>query len=505
MSGFRIEGNTSGSVAEVDSDNNFFVRTSGFGADGVALGGGNEAAGAAVAFSEVDTGEAIGSREVLSAEVDKDYRLRVAHDNPLDIEQFNYTSQNTGKHYHAFTTLTATVSSSGLLTNSGNITTTATGMNFGTKRMFRASGTETLVCETSISFTAQPNSNTVFDFGLFIRGGSNPWAPVDGVYFRVTSTGMMGVVCNSGVETTTTGVFPDAGGAGTYVYTNNANNRYLIQINNVSVSFWINNVKYGEIPTPAGQAYPCKAQALPWSVRHSIVGGAAGAAFQGLISDYRVYLRGVMYADRLACVGNRVFGSYQGLSGGTLGSLATLANNANPTAAAPSNTALTANLPGGLGGQGLVTAAVAAATDLIFGEYGVPDGTVAVQGRSLCIRGVRVSAVNMGAAVATTATTLQLSLAYGHTAASLATAETASFATASTKAPRKVALGFMTWPVGAAIGAMPQCGDIFVDFGDAPIYVNPSERVALVGKFIVGTATASQTIQFVWQPVYGWE
>jgi hypothetical protein len=29
--------------------------------------------------------------------------------------------------------------------------------------------------------------------------------------------------------------------------------------------------------------------------------------------------------------------------------------------------------------------------------------------------------------------------------------------------------------------------------------------VALVGKFLIGTATASQVINFVWQPVFGWE
>jgi hypothetical protein len=73
------------------------------------------------------------------------------------------------------------------------------------------------------------------------------------------------------------------------------------------------------------------------------------------------------------------------------------------------------------------------------------------------------------------------------------------------KAPRRLAIGFMTWPVGAAVGAQPQGGPIFMDLGDAPIYVNPGEFFQLVGKFVVGTATASQTIQFTYQPVYGWE
>ena len=123
-----------------------------------------------------------------------------------------------------------------------------------------------------------------------------------------------------------------------------------------------------------------------------------------------------------------------------------------------------------------------------------------MQGRRLVLRGVRVSALNTGAAVATTATALQFSLAFGHTAVSLATSEAAT-----TKAPRRIPLGHMTWPVGAAIGQGPQDGELFIDFGDAPVFVNPGEFIALVGKFLVGTATASQTINFVWQPIYGWE
>lgn len=491
-----------GVQADVTTDNCLIVVGAGYNAVGEAVGGGD--ANAIAAYSEVDAGQFTGSRTVLSGEVDKDYRQRVAHDNMLDQEQFNYTSQNTGKHSHAFTTLTATVSAAGLLTNSGNITTTATGMTFGTHAMFPVGGTQTTVVETSAAFTAQPNVNTVIDFGLFLRGASTAFAPLDGIYFRMSSGGMSGVINISGVETVST-AFPLAAGAGTWLYTNNQVNRYLIQVNNVSCTFWINNHLMAEIPTPIGASFPCKSVALPWSVRHAITGGAAGAATQCLINDYRVFIRGAQYADRLSIVGQRVLGSYQGISGGTLGSLATIPNSTNPTAAVPSNTALTANLPAGLGGQGLVTAAAAAATDGIWGSYQAPAGSQLVQGRRLAIRGVYVDAVNLGAAVATTATTLQFSLAFGHTAVSLAQAETASFATGTTKAPRKVALGFMTWPVGAAIGQQPQGGQMFVDFGDSPVYVNAGEFVALVGKFLVGTATASQTIQFVWQPVYGWE
>jgi hypothetical protein len=496
-------GGVTGAKQEVEAVNlNAFVRTPGYTAAGLPLGGGD--ANGTANFSEIDNGAVFGARSVLSPEVDDDYRTRVAHDNWLDEENFIDTAQNTGKFTHTFTTLTATESTSGLLTNSGNITTTTTGMTFGTFAMFPVSGTQTLVVETALSFSAQPNANQVIDFGIFQRGAATPYAPLDGSYFRVSSTGVQGVINVNGVETTTA-IFPLSGGTGTWLYTNNTVYKFLIQTTNVKTSFWINNIKYGEIANPAGAGLPALSRALPWSIRHAILGGAAGAAMQALVKSYRVFLRGPQYSERLSVVGNKVYGSYQGLSGGTMGSLATQPNSTLQTAAVPTNTALTANLPAGLGGLGLITAQAGAATDFIFGSYQVPAGSSTVQGRRLCLRGVMVDLINTGAAVATTATVIELKLAYGHTQVSLATADSASFATATTKAPRRIGLGYASFPVGAAIGAPPTQGKIFMDLGDAPVYINPSEFVALVGKFLVGTATASQTIQFMWQPVFSWE
>lgn len=153
----------------------------------------------------------------------------------------------------------------------------------------------------------------------------------------MSSSGLQGIVNAAGVETSTS-VFPDTLGTGTFTYTNNATNRYLIQVTNVKVTFWINNELMGELPTPAGVTFPCKSQSLPWSFRHAIVGGAAGTILQAVVSDYRVFIRGTQYSDGMAVIGNRVFGSYQGLSGNTMGSLASFANSANPTAAVPTNT-----------------------------------------------------------------------------------------------------------------------------------------------------------------------
>lgn len=461
--------------------------------------GDTPAAVPAVKFlSENDTGSVSGVPLLVSPETDDDYRLRVAHEAIFDCETFNYTAQNTGKFAYRNTTMTNGWTAAGLTTNSGNITTTTTGTGFNTYAEFPILGASQLYLEFEGSFNNQPTTNTIIDIGLMRQATTNPFAPTDGVYFRLTSAGLAGIINSNGTETST-GVLNSAP-ATPWTYTINRKYQFIIAVHERTTEFWVDGVLLATLSTPVGQGQPCMSASLPFSMRHAITGGAAGAALSFVLNDYTVSIGGPNISLTASILGQRIYGSYQGLSGGTMGSLSTYPNSTNPTAAAPSNTALTANLPGGLGGQGLVTAAVAAATDGIWGSYQVPAGTVNVQGRRLVIRGVKIDAVNTGAAVATTATTLQFSLAYGHTAVSLATAEAAA-----AKAPRRVPLGYMTWPVAAAIGQGPQAGPITVDFGDAPIFVNPGEFIQIVGKFLVGTATASQTISFVWQPIYGWE
>jgi len=482
-------GSTAGN-ANVDSDFNLRVSTPGNNATGQEVGGGN--ANAPAILSENDSGTKTGTRYMASPETDDDSKLRISNEALFDCETFNYTAQNTGKYNYRNTTMTNGWTAAGLTTNSGNITTTTTGTLLTTYAEFPILGASLLYLEVEGSFNQQPTTNTIVDFGLFRAPTSNPYAPTDGLYFRLTSAGLQGIANSNGTESST-GVFD-------FTYTNNQKYQFIIACHEREVEFWIDGVLYARLNTPSGQGQPCMSSSLPVNIRHVITGGAAGSAFSFTLNDYTVSIGGPNIAVTASIMGQRIYGSYQGLSGGTMGSLATYPNSTNPTAAAPSNTALTANLPAGLGGQGAVTAAVASATDGIWGSYQIPAGTANVQGRRCVIRGVRIDAVNNGVAVATTATTIQFSLAFGHTAVSLATSEAAT-----TKAARRVPLGFMTWPVGSAVGTQPQSGPLFVDLGDAPVFVNPGEFVQLVGSFLVGTATASQVINFVWQPIYGWE
>lgn len=499
--------NTAGK-ANVDANYNLQTTQPGFDSTGTSFGGGS--LNAPAIYSEVDDGTLTGVRETLSPEVDKDYRLRVAHDNILDQEQFNYTAQNTGKHTFTFTTLAATIGTGGITTNSGSITTTTTGLTFGTHAMFPVGGTQGIICETSVAFSAQPNANTVIDFGLFQRGASTAFAPTDGIFFRMTASGMLGVI-NYGAGDVTVALTINKG-LSPFVYTNNAVNRYLIQANNVSVTFWVNNYKVGEILTPVGVNFPCKSLALPWSFRHAIVGGAAGAVTQAVFSDYRVHVRGIQYADSLGVVGNRVLGSYQGLSGGTMGQLiagtVTSGTLVKPTAAVPLNASLAANLPNSLGGRiyETLTAGLAVNVDGIFASYTVPAGSTTVQGRRLKVTGINLSGL-VSTAVTGGPINTEWYIAFGHTADSMATAESASMASATTKAPRRIMLPNFTQAVTAAQAVntlISQPGGASVKFIE-PFYVNPGERIALIGNRTAAVVATAGVLSYTYQFEYSWE
>lgn len=495
MAGFRIEGNTSGNVVEVAGANQLKVITE---TDAYA----NSAnVGAVRAMGEVDGGFITGNAILRPQEVDNDYRTRVSQDLILDEEVFNYTAQNTGKHNLLATTMAATWTAGQFTTNSGSITTTTTGVQLSTYAFFPVTGTTTLSLDTELAFSAQPTANTFVEFGVGAPGTAVT-APTDGVFFRLTSAGLQGISSFNGSEVST-GIFAAAGGTGTWAYVNNKRYQFIAYQAMTEAVFWVNDgtgaVMLGSIPLPAGQSRMSMASSSQAFFKHSIRGGAAGGTLQVLVGAYNVRQGGGNISTTASTGGNRALGSYQGLSGGTMGSLANYANSANPTAAVPTNT--TAALGSGLGGQFWETVSLAVNTDGIISSYQVPLGTVNVQGRRLVIRGIGLMSY-IQTVIAGGPYVAQYSLAFGHTAVSLATAEAAT-----TKAPRRIALAGLTQLVTAAQAVstmVAQPGGSFVDLGDAPIYVNPGEFVQLVTKH-VGTAGTTGTVAHVVTFIYGWE
>jgi hypothetical protein len=460
--------------------------------------------GAVRHFGENDGGTLTGDILLRSPEVDFDYRQRVSQDIIFDDHVFNTTAQDTGKHSYANTTMTNTWTAGQLTTNSSSITTTTTGTVFATYSQFPIQGTTTVSADTEIGFSAQPQTNTFIEFGIGISGAQTV-APTDGVFFRLNSAGLQGIASFNGAEVST-GIFPLANGAGTWVYQNSKRYQFICYVTPIEAQFWVNDGTgancLGTIFLPTAQSRMCMSSYGQFFLKHRITGGAAGGVIQATMGAYNVRVGGTNLISTVSTAGNRIQGSYQGGSGGTMGTLArvgtiTTGNEANVTAAVPTTT--TAAVGSGLGGTFWETVSLAANTDGIIMSYQVPAGTVNIPGRRLCLRGIYLTSY-VQTVIVGGPYTAEWFLAFGHTAVSLATTETAT-----TKAPRRIALPFVQQvTLAQAVQTTLAQNMTFCDFGDAPVYVNPGEFVQLCTRHI-GTAGTSGTVVHRVTPVFGWE
>jgi len=434
---------------------------------------------------ENDEGVLTGTPYFKSVEADEDYRMRVATDSLLDSEKFMNAAQNTGKHRIGNATMTITYAASTPLTlNGGSSVTSAHSAEIRTYAFFPVYGSGHTYFETIVAFTAQPTVNVITEFGAGITGGTGAVAPTDGAFFRLTSGGMRCVVTFNGSETSV--AVPVA-----FTYANNEAIKFVVSIILREVEFWINDQRAATIDVPLSGGIPFSSFSLPWFAQQRNP-GAAGGVLQTKIFNYLVTLGGIAQTVDFDDVGNSYLGSYQGLTGHTMGSLANFANSANPTAAVPTNT--TAALGSGLGGQFWETDTLAVTTDGVISSYQVPAATLAIPGRRLVIKGVKIESF-VQTALTGGGYNAVWSLAFGHTAVSLATSEAAT-----TKAPRRIPLGVQS--VESAATALTVLQTVEFDF-TRPVIVNPGEFVATVKKK-VGTAPSAGVIAHYVTFDYGW-
>jgi hypothetical protein len=442
--------------------------------------------GAVRAYSEVNQTSA-GEDVLRSPEADDDWRWRLSRKIILDQERFRYADQNTGKHSYANLTMAADWTTSGLVTNSGSITTLNTGLVVSSYAFFPIMTPGMMVCEFDVAFSAQPNSNTNLLLGMFVRNTFASIAnitPLDGVYFRISPTGLEGVVNRSGTETVVPFAFPP-------IYLNNATIHLKIAFNRYRVAFYVGDTLHAEATmTSTGSSPMFSSWSLPFGFQHTITTGAAGATLQATLLNYRITQNGLYLTRDSGEFGNAVRGSYQGLSGDTMGSAASYANSANPTAAVPTNTTA---LVTGLGGQVWETDTLAAGTDGIIIADQVPDASITQ--RRLVLAGVWINSY-VQTALVNGGYVAQWSLAFGATALDMSTAESAT-----AKAPRRIALG--TQSVAANLVANSVLTRIYVKL-TSPVYVNPGEYVGILKKK-VGTAPDSGVVAHLITFDYTWE
>ncbi len=434
--------------------------------------------GSVKVYQENDDGTYTGLPYLKSAEVDADYRLRIGADSNWDTQMFNATAQNFNKHKYTSTTLTMTWGGGFLTTNGGNVTTTGTACQIQTYKHFPLLGTGSAYVEMSMAIASAVPTNMVLDFGAALPAAAGTSLFLDGVYFRLNSSGLVGVLNNNGTETTTS---PFTG----FTFTLNQVYKFIIVVNSTDIEFWVNDGLLGELPRQNGTGMPVYSGSLPIAIRQHHT-GATSTAFQAKFANYNVNIGGVD-TDRLwatAMAGQGMHGLVAP-DGFTAGQTSNNANSAAPTSATLSNTAAGYTT---LGGQFQFAAVAGAETDYALFAYQVTAPTTSITGRSLIIRGIWIDSYVTGAAIATTSTLLQWSAAVGSTAVSLATADAAA-----TRSPKRISLGVQSFLVGAAIGA--RASDRIDVNLDAPITVEPGTFFHIILKIPVSTATASQIIR----------
>ena len=432
--------------------------------------------GNVIFVSENDNGSITGTPKLHSPETSGDYRLRVGVDSVWDEEAFNYVAQNFNKHKITVNTLTATYASGFLNTNGLGVTTTATGVQFQTYRHFALQGAGAIYVETALALSNAPVTNWTLDFGLFLPATASTSIPLDGVYFRYNSAGLVGVLNNNGTETTTAAL--------TFSPTINKVYKYNITITSSDVEFWIDDVLYATVTRPVGTGSTFYGGSNPFAIRHHHTGVTSGI-IQAKLANYTI---GYADMDNVRLWASNKSG--QGLSGVSYPSGTAGATNNTALGAAPGLSTLTASTApviNKLGGDFIFAAPAGAESDYPIFAFINPVPTTGLTGRNLVVRGVWVDSWNQVVAVGATPTIMQWSVAVGSTAASLATVDGAA-----TRLPKRVHLGVQYYPAAAAIGFTP--ARIDANF-DAPLVVEPGCVFHVILKVPVGLATATETFR----------
>lgn len=468
----KIIGSTSGNVVEVDANNNLKVNlpTSPSQAGFVNLVGRSETSA--------------GTPRTNETYVTEGGRLAVSPVTLFWDDTFNATALNTGKYRAPVTTQTVTFAGGYANLNGSAVTTINTNSALQSQRTFPLFAKSELRLNVSAMITVVPQANAVTEVGLFNATLPGAAAPSDGVFFRWNAaTELRGVISYNGTETQTAAITSPS---------INVNHDFGIIVQTNTVLFVIDDVIVGTISllTDAPSlGQPMSTAAVPFTARYYIGASAPALASQLKMSDVFVSMLGAdskrPWETAKSGMGHY---AYQGQNGGTMGSTQNFANSANPTAAVPTNT--TAALGTGLGGQFWATASAALGTDTIISSYQNPAGSVTQTARTLMIYGVYIDA-SIQTVLVGGPFVIALSLAFGHTAVSLATAEAAT-----TKAPRRIALGKAAVTAAQAVATKVAGMPIYVPFR-VPIAVNPGEFVAVVAKHETGgTVGTSGTIAY---------
>ena len=433
--------------------------------------------GIAARTNRSDAGSFTGTPLDIDPESDEDYRTRVAQDALVFWEPWAGTTITQQAWSNNAASLSITAGGQYAKINSGAaVTAAAVGRLTSYKTIPIYNDHATFVSfPLNIQAASVGITNTTWEAGLFYA--SSTTAPTDGVFVRMDASGLLKLVQNfNGTETTSASI------TYTSILPVNTDVHFVLAISKTNVRLWIGDVLVATLAQQSGTPLNAQSTALPVSFRLYNAGVSPGTATQMWIGPVEVSQSGMgnapSFTDAWCASG---FHGIQTISGTTAGSTANYANSAAPASATLSNTAAGYTT---LGGQWQFAAVLGAETDYALFGYQVPAQAVGSHNRGLLIRGISISAMNTVVAVATTATVLQWGIGIGSTAVSLATADAAT-----TRAPRRLALGTQTFPVGATVGAT--AAEIVRTF-NCPLYAEAGTFVHVILKVPIGTATATE-------------
>lgn len=313
-----------------------------------------------------------------------------------------------------------------------------------------------------------PQANATMELGFGTAAGTA--APTDGAFFRWSSASEFRCVCAFNSTETTSALL-------TAPTVNVVHTAHLV-FRGTKVEFWIDEVLLAEVSAAAGNPNPTSSSRIPLFAR--VYNGAVSPVTApemhiGAVSLWRNDLNtNKLWPTQMSTIGR---GAQQSPVT-TFAQTANHANSTSPTSATLSNTAAGYTT---LGGRFQFAAPLGAATDFALFGFQVPVDY------QLIITGLRIDAVNTGAAVATTATIMDWSVGLNSSAVSLATTDTAT-----TWAPRRIPIGTQSWIVGAAIGSPAEA--IMINY-DTPIVVDGGRFLHIIVQVHTGTATAAQIIR----------
>jgi hypothetical protein len=315
-----------------------------------------------------------------------------------------------------------------------------------------------------------PQTNAIAEMGFCLPVTTTAQIAT-GAYFRMTSSGAIVPVLSFNNSDVVQGTDVSALLSSANYYT------YGIWVDDDNVLFTVQDVSTGKIVNeqalqiPITQAKVWSATHLPFSARLMILGSAAPAAPQLILSDvYVSSLDAMTYKPQCEQMAGLGLGAE--VAPTTYIQSANMANSTTPANATLSNTAAGYATLGGLFSFAAVAGAV---TDYALFAFTVPVGY------TFNCTGIDITTYNTGAAGATTPTLLQWAVASNSSAVSLATTTL-----------NRVALGAQSLPVGIAIGGnVPDMSRKFT----TPLVTNGGRMFHVILRMPVGTATASQVIQ----------